>query len=67
MLRKHQKHTCEIIPRCVSAGIIYSRGKWTVTDITAAHSPNKTHTQGYSALSSHGKTKEQKEIQNNAM
>ncbi len=34
-------HTACLIPSCVSAGIFYSRGKWAVTDITAAHTLNK--------------------------
>ena len=34
-------HTAWLIPNCVSAGIFYSRGKWAVTDATAAHILNK--------------------------
>ncbi len=32
-----QTHKRRLILRCVSAGIFYSRGKWAVPDITAAH------------------------------
>lgn len=32
-----EHHTAWLIPNCVSASIFYSRGKWAVTDITAAH------------------------------